>query len=120
MLITTQDSFAEHEIEKTLGLVQGNTIRTWHTGSDTSAGGLRTSIRGEIIDYTKMLARSREQAMDRMIEAAKEMGADGVVAADFATTPVVHGATELLAYGTAVKLRQDPATDQEGPSQDGG
>jgi len=118
MLITTQDSFAEHEIVETRGVVQGNTIRAWHGGPDAVAGGLRTSVGGEIIDYTKMLATSREQAVDRMLRAAKRMKADGVVGVTFATTNIALGANEVLVYGTAVKLREVPAPDQKGRSQD--
>ena len=105
MLITTQDEFAEYEITQTLGLVRGNTIRARHVGKDILAG-LRTIIGGEISEYTKMLAESREQAMDRMIEDAKRKNADGIVCARYTTSAVMQGAAELLAYGTAVKLKK--------------
>jgi len=104
MLITTQNRFEDHEIVETLGLVQGNTIRARHVGKDILAG-LRTIIGGEITEYTKMLAESREQAMDRMIANAKKMGADGIVGMRFTTSSVMQGAAELLAYGTAVTLK---------------
>lgn len=104
MLITTQDNFEDHKIDKTLGLVRGNTIRARHVGKDIMAG-LRTIVGGEIQEYTKMLAESREQAYDRMIEQAKELGADGIVCVRFTTSAVMAGAAELLAYGTAVKLK---------------
>ncbi len=104
MLITTQDNFIDYEIIETMGLVKGNTIRARHVGKDIMAG-LRTIIGGEITEYTKMLAESREQAMDRMIADAKSKGADGIVCARFTTSAVMQGAAELLAYGTAVKLR---------------
>lgn len=103
MFITTQDEFADYTIEKTLGLARGNTIRARHIGKDIIAG-LRTIVGGEIDEYTKMLAEAREQAIDRMIADAKRMGADGVVCMRFTTAPVMKGAAELLAYGTAVKL----------------
>lgn len=105
MHITTQDEFAEYEITQTLGLVRGNTIRARHVGKDIVAG-LRGVIGGEITEYTKMLAESREQALDRMAEHAKEMDADGIVCVRFTTSAVTQGSAELLAYGTAVKLRK--------------
>ncbi len=105
MLVTTQNEFAEYEIVQTLGLVKGNTIRARHVGKDIMAG-LRTLVGGEISEYTKMLAESREQALDRMISDAKRLGADGIVGARFTTSAVMQGSAELLAFGTAVKLRQ--------------
>jgi uncharacterized protein YbjQ (UPF0145 family) len=103
MLITTQDNFADYETVETLGLVKGNTIRARHVGKDIMAG-LRTLVGGEITEYTKMLAESREQAVDRMIADAQSKGADGVVCLRFTTSAVMQGSAELLAYGTAVKL----------------
>lgn len=105
MLITTQDEFADYEILETLGLVRGNTIRARHIGKDILAG-LRNLVGGEITEYTKMLAESREQSIDRMIAEAKSKYADGIVAMRFVTSPVMQGSAELLAYGTAVKLRR--------------
>jgi len=103
MLITTQDNFEDYKISKTLGLVKGNTIRARHVGKDIMAG-LRTIIGGEITEYTKMLAESREQAYDRMVSSAEELGSDGIVCVRFTTSSVMAGAAELLAFGTAVKL----------------
>lgn len=104
MLITTQDEFADKVIIETLGLVKGNTIRARHVGKDIMAG-LRNLVGGEITEYTKMLAESREQSIDRMIQHAKEMGADAIVCLRFTTSAVMQGSAELLAYGTAVKLK---------------
>ena len=104
MLITTQDEFADYDIVQTLGLVRGNTIRARHVGKDILAA-LRTLVGGEIVEYTKMLAESREQAIDRLVTEASALGADAVVALRFTTAPVMQGAAELLAYGTAVKLK---------------
>jgi len=104
MLITTQDNFADHEIAETLGMVRGNTIRARHVGRDIMAG-LRQLVGGEITEYTKMLAESREQSIDRMIAEAQSRGADGIVCMRFTTSSVMKGAAELLAYGTAVKLK---------------
>ncbi|GAB2189689.1 YbjQ family protein [Sessilibacter sp. MAH2] len=103
MLITTQDELAGFEIVETLGLVRGNTIRARHIGKDLLAS-LRTIVGGEITEYTKMLAEAREQSLDRMIAQAKIKGADAIVGMRFVTSPVMQGAAELLAYGTAVKV----------------
>ncbi|QTA89880.1 YbjQ family protein [Desulfonema magnum] len=103
--MTTQDQFGEYEIIETLGVVKGNTIRARHVGKDILAG-LRTLIGGEISEYTKMLAESREQAIDRMISQAKNKGADGIVCLRLMTSSVMQGSAELLAYGTAVKLKK--------------
>ncbi len=105
VLITTQDELADYEITKTLGLVRGNTIRARHVGKDILAG-LRTLVGGEITEYTKMLAESREQAIDRMVAEAERLGADAIVCMRFTTSPVMHGSAELLAYGTAVEVRR--------------
>lgn len=104
MLITTQDRLDDREIIETLGLVRGNTIRARHVGKDILAG-LRNIVGGEITEYTKMLAESREQALDRMIADAKTKGADAIVGVRFTTSAVMQGAAELLVYGTAVKLK---------------
>jgi len=106
MLITTQDVFSDHNIVETLGLVKGNTIRARHVGKDILAG-LRTIVGGEITEYTKMIAESREQALDRMIADAKTLAADGIVCVRFTTSAVVQGSAELFAYGTAVKLEKN-------------
>ncbi len=105
MLITTQDQLADYDITQTLGLVRGNTIRARHLGKDIVAG-LRSIVGGEIIEYTKMLAEAREQSIDRMVEEADGLGADAIVCMRFTTSPVMQGAAELLAYGTAVKVRR--------------
>jgi uncharacterized protein YbjQ (UPF0145 family) len=104
-MITTQDEFVDYEISETLGLVKGNTIRARHVGKDIMAA-LRTIVGGEISEYTKMLAESREQAIDRMVSEAKVKGADGIVCLRFTTSSVMAGSAELLAYGTAVKLKK--------------
>src|SRR5210317_377207 len=103
ILVTTQDNFEDHKITQTLGLVKGNTIRARHIGKDIVAG-LRGIVGGEIDEYTKVFAEAREQAIDRMVQNAKSMGADGVVCMRLTTSTVMQGAAELLANGTAVKL----------------
>ncbi len=107
MLITTQDQFADHQIAETIGLVKGNTIRARHVGKDIVAA-LRNLIGGEVIEYTKMLAESREQALDRMAAEARDKGADAIVCLRFTTSAIMQGSAELLAYGTAVRLRAKP------------
>ncbi len=104
MKITTQDQFTDFEITETLGLVKGSTIRARHVGKDIL--GRELEVGGEITEYTKMLAESREQALDRMISEAKVVGADGIVCVRFTTSAVMQGSAELLAHGTAVKLQK--------------
>ena len=103
MRVYTTENVAGMRIVESLGLVRGNTIRARHLGRDILAG-LKMLFGGEITDYTKMLAESREQALDRMCEEARQLGADAVVAARFATSTIAQGSAELLAYGTAVKI----------------
>ena len=102
MIVVTTENVANREITQTLGLVRGNTIRARHVGKDIIAG-LRTLVGGEIHEYAKLLAESREQAIDRMIDEARELGADAVVSVRFTTSVILGGAAEMLAFGTAVK-----------------
>ena len=101
MLISTTGTIEGKKIVKQLGLVKGNTIRARHVGRDIMAG-LRHIIGGEITDYTKMMGESREQAIDRMVEDAQNLGANAIVGMRFATSMLMGGAAEILAYGTAV------------------
>ncbi len=101
MLLTTTDTIEGKKIVKTLGLVRGNTIRARHLGNDIMAG-LKNIVGGEISNYTKMMAESREQALDRMVEEAQGKGANAVIQMRFATSMVMTSAAEILAYGTAV------------------
>jgi uncharacterized protein YbjQ (UPF0145 family) len=105
MIIVTSNEIPGKRIVKTLGLVRGNTIRARHLGRDIMAA-LRNIVGGEVTDYTKMLAEAREQALDRMIEEAAKLGANGVISLRFATSMVMQGAAELLAYGTAVVVEE--------------
>ena len=105
MLMTTQDNFSDYEIVETLGIVKGNVVRARNVGRDIMAG-LRNIIGGEIPEYTKLIAESREQSIDRMKEDAQQLGADGIVCMRFTTSAIMSGASELFAYGTAVKLRK--------------
>ena len=104
MILSTVNEIAGKEITEVLGLVRGNTIRARHVGKDIMAG-FKNIVGGEITDYTKMLAESREQALDRMITDAKSLGADGIIGIRFTTSSVMQGAAELLAYGTAVRVK---------------
>ena len=101
MIMSTTETIEGKKIVKQLGLVKGNTIRARHIGRDIMAG-LRNVVGGEITDYTKMMAESREQALDRMIEDAQNLGANAIVSVKFATSMVMQSASEILAYGTAV------------------
>jgi uncharacterized protein YbjQ (UPF0145 family) len=101
MILVTTDKIEGKRIVKMLGLVRGNTIRARHMGHDIKAS-LINLVGGEITDYTKMLAESREQALDRMVEEAESLGANAVINVRFGTSMVMTQAAEILAYGTAV------------------
>lgn len=103
MIVVTTDKVEGKQIVKTLGLVRGSTIRARHVGRDIMAS-LRNIVGGEITDYTKMLAESREQAIHRMVQEAEGLGANAIVGTRFVTSMVMSGASELLAYGTAVEI----------------
>lgn len=108
MILTTQHGLSDYDITETLGLVRGNTVRSRFFGRDIMAN-LRMIVGGEVREYTKLMAESREQAIDRMVEQAKGMGADGVVGINFGTSMISQGAAEMMAFGTAVKLRKKAA-----------
>ncbi len=101
MIITTSDGIAGKNVTRTIGLVKGSTIRARHAGRDIMAG-LRSIVGGEITDYTKMMAESREQAIQRLAEDAESQGANAVVDLRFSTSMVMQNASEILAYGTGV------------------
>jgi uncharacterized protein YbjQ (UPF0145 family) len=103
LIITTSDKVAGRNIAQTIGLVKGSTIRARHLGRDIMAG-LRNMVGGEITDYTKMMAESREQAIQRMVEDAERQGANAIVNMRFATSMIMSSAAEILAYGTGVVL----------------
>ena len=103
VLISTMPDVAGRNVEQVFGLVRGNTIRARHIGKDILAA-LRTIVGGEITEYTKLMAESREQALDRLADQAQQVGANAVLSVRFSTSTVLGGAAELLAYGTAVKL----------------
>ncbi len=103
MIITTTNAVPGREIAEVHGLVKGTTVRARHIFRDMGAI-LRLMVGGEIPEYTKLIAETREQAIDRMLDQARAQGADAVVAFRFATAEVARGAAEVVAYGTAVKL----------------
>lgn len=101
MIVVNTEGIEGKRVVRTLGLVRGNTIRARHLGRDITAA-LRTIVGGEISEYTKLFAESREQAIDRMVEEAEGLGANAVINVRFTTSMVMTGAAELMAYGTAV------------------
>lgn len=104
MILVNTDFITGKEITEILGLVRGNTIQAKSIGKDIKAG-FRHMAGGEIIEYTEMLAESREIALKRMKEKAEKIGADAVINIRFMTSSIMGGAAEILAYGTAVKLK---------------
>ena len=101
MIIVTSEAIAGKRVVKTLGLVRGNTVRARHIGKDIMAG-LRNIVGGEVHEYAKLIAESREQSLDRMSAEAASLGANAVIATRFTTSVMMGGAAELLAIGTAV------------------
>ncbi len=104
MILSTTETVAGREIETTLGVARGSTVRARNIGRDLFAG-LKNIVGGEITEYTELLAQSREQALKRMLDDAYDLGADAVVNIRFNTATVMQGCSEILAYGTAVKLK---------------
>lgn len=104
MTITTTETIVGNEIVETMGIARGSTVRARNIGRDIFAG-LKNLVGGEISEYTRLMASSREEAISRMTEDAKKMGADAVVCVRFTTSTVMQGASEILAFGTAVKLK---------------
>ena len=103
MIISTTETIVGKKVTETLGLVSGNVIRARNIGSDVFAS-VRNVVGGEVKSYTKLMTDSRNEAIQRMIQAAEALNADAVIAVRFSTSTVVSGAAEILAYGTAVKL----------------
>ncbi len=104
MILTTTDKIPNKEIDQILGVARGSTVRARNIGRDIFAG-LKNLVGGEIDEYTQLQAESREQAMFRMQKDAERMGADAILNIRLTTSMVMQGASEILAYGTAVKLR---------------
>ena len=106
MIVVTASDIVGKRVARTLGMVRGNTIRARHLGKDIVAV-MRNLVGGEVAEYTKMMAEAREQALDRMVDEARELGANAVVDVRFMTSMLMQGAAELLAYGTAVIVEDD-------------
>jgi uncharacterized protein YbjQ (UPF0145 family) len=104
IIVTTSFEVPGKKISKIIGIARGNTVRVRNIGGDIVAG-LRNLIGGEVKTYTEMTSQSRDEAFNRMVNHAIEMGADAVIGFDFSTSTVMQGASEMLAYGTAVKLK---------------
>lgn len=104
MILTTTENIPNKEIEEILGVARGSTVRARNVGRDIFAS-LKNIVGGEISEYTQLQAQSREQAMQRMIEDAQKLNADAIVNIRITTSMVMQGASEILAYGTAVKLK---------------
>ena len=103
MLVVTSPDIPGKKIVKTLGIVKGNTIRARHIGKDILAA-FKNIVGGEIQEYTKLMAESREQAIDRMIESAEKMGANAIISTTTTTSVISQGAAELIVLGTAVVM----------------
>ena len=106
MLVVTSEAIGGKRIVRSLGMVRGNTVRARNVGKDIKAT-FRALVGGEISEYVKLMAEAREQSVDRMIEAAEQLGANAVVATRFTTSMVMQGAAELLATGTAVIVEDE-------------
>lgn len=104
MIISTTETIPNKEIVEILGIARGSTVRARNVGRDIFAG-LKNLVGGEINEYTRLQAQAREEALQRMIKDAENLGADAVVNIRFATSMIMQGASEILAYGTAVKIQ---------------
>lgn len=103
MIASTTDFIPGKEVIEILGIARGSTVRARNMGHDIVAG-LKNIVGGEIDEYTKLQANARDQAMQRMVKDAERMGADAVINVRFSTSMIMQGASEILAYGTAVKI----------------
>ncbi len=104
MIVTTSEEIAGKKIVKSLGIVRGNTVRAKNIGRDIAAG-LKNLVGGEIAGYTDLLGQAREEAYNRMVNQAVDMDADAIIGMRFATSMVMQGSAEMLAFGTAVKIK---------------
>lgn len=106
MLVVSSPDIPGKKIVKTLGLVKGNTIRARHIGKDILAV-FKNIVGGEIQEYTKLMAESREQALDRMVQDAEQLGANAIISVSTTTSVISQGAAELLVLGTAVVIEEE-------------
>ncbi|NND78166.1 MAG: YbjQ family protein [Flavobacteriales bacterium] len=103
MIVTTTETIPGKQISEVIGIARGSTVRARNIGRDIFAG-LKNIVGGEISEYTKLQAQAREEALQRLIQDAQRLGADGVVNIRITTSMIMQGASEILAYGTAVKF----------------
>ena len=106
MLVVSSPDIPGKKIVKTVGLVKGNTIRARHIGKDILAV-FKNIVGGEIQEYTKLMAESREQALDRMVQDAEQLGANAIISVSTTTSVISQGAAELLVIGTAVVIEEE-------------
>ncbi|MEZ8411719.1 heavy metal-binding domain-containing protein [Vibrio splendidus] len=104
MIFTTTESVPNREIEEILGVVTGNVVQTKHVGRDIMAG-FKSLVGGELKGYTEMLSEARDTAIQRLVSEATDLGADAIVGIRFSTSAIMDGSSEIMAFGTAVKLR---------------
>ena len=107
MIVVNTETVSGYRITEVKGLVQGNTVRSKHVGRDIMAS-FKNIVGGELSGYTEMMVEARQQAMDRMVDQAEELGANAIVCVRYTTSAVTQGAAELLAYGTAVSVVASP------------
>ncbi len=107
MIVVTTESIATKKVTRTLGVVKGNTVRACHLGEDIMAF-VKNLVGGELGEYTEVIAQAREQALDRLVQEARQLGANAVVGLRFSTFYVTQGAAEIMAYGTAVFVEDLP------------
>lgn len=107
MIVVTTESIATKKVMRTLGVVKGNTVRACHLGEDIMAF-VKNLVGGELGEYTEVIAQAREQALDRMVQEARQLGANAVLGLRFSTFYVTQGAAEIMAYGTAVLVEDLP------------
>ena len=106
MIITTTEEIPNKQIDTILGIARGSTVRARNVGRDIFAA-FKNIVGGEIEEYTRLQAQSREQALQRMVHDAENLGADAIINVRFTTSMLMQGASEMLAYGTAIKLQND-------------
>jgi len=104
MIITTTEQLPGKEVVEILGIARGSTVRARNIGRDIFAG-LKNIVGGEINEYTKLQAQSREQALERMMKDAERLNADAIINVRLTTSMIMQGVAEILAYGTAVKFK---------------
>ncbi|WP_224067565.1 heavy metal-binding domain-containing protein [Vibrio penaeicida] len=106
MIFTTTETILGKKIESVVGVVTGNVVQSKHIGRDIMAG-LKGIVGGELKGYTEMLSESCDTAIERLVQQARELNADAIVGIRFTTSSIMDGSSEILVFGTAVKIKQD-------------